>query len=222
MTRTMIFCALVATGCGGSAQGQTSPASPPSPNRDERGQAEEAATPPAALAVVDFWREAGPAMWFAKDPQFDRRFRERFATEYEEAARGELDHWLTTPNGALGLVILLDQYPRNSFRGTPRMYATDSLARRVADEAIRRGHDRSVEPTMQLFVYLPFGHSEDLRDQQRSVELNKHLGEPSLTHAKGHHDIIERFGRFPHRNAILGRTPRPEEIKFLAEGGFAG
>jgi uncharacterized protein (DUF924 family) len=122
----------------------------------------------------------------------------------------------------LGLVILLDQYPRNSFRGTPRMYATDSLARKVADEAIRRGHDRSVEPAMQLFVYLPFGHSEELRDQQRSVELNKRLGEPSLTHAKGHHDIIERFGRFPHRNAILGRIPRREETEFLAEGGFAG
>lgn len=222
MNRMMIFCAMVATGCGGSAQGQPSPASLRQPNRDEPAQAEHAATPAAALAVVDFWREAGPQMWFAKDPAFDRRFRERFATEYEAAARGELEHWLATPNGALGLLLLLDQYPRNSFRGTQRMYATDSLARKVADEAIRRGHDRSVEPTMQLFVYLPFGHSEDLRDQERSVELSKRLGEPSLTHAKGHHDIIKRFGRFPHRNAIMGRTPRPEETKFLAEGGFAG
>jgi uncharacterized protein (DUF924 family) len=222
MTRTMIFCAMVATGCGASAPEQTSPASLRQPTPEEPAHAERLATPAQALAVVDFWREAGPGMWFAKDPAFDRRFRERFAAEYAAAARGELELWLSTPNGALGLLILLDQYPRNSFRGTPRMYATDSLARKVADEAIRRGHDRKVEPAMQLFVYLPFGHSEDLRDQERSVELNERLGEPSLTHAKGHHDIIERFGRFPHRNAILGRTPRPEETKFLAEGGFAG
>jgi uncharacterized protein (DUF924 family) len=222
MTKTMIFCAMVATGCAGGAQVQASPASLRQPRRVEPAEAEHAATPAAALAVVDFWREAGPGMWFAKDRAFDRHFRERFAADYEAAARGELEHWLVTPNGALGLLILLDQYPRNSFRGTPRMYATDSLARKVADEAIRRGHDRSVEPAMQLFVYLPFGHSEDLRDQERCVELNKRLGEPSLTHAKGHHDIIRRFGRFPHRNAILGRSPRPEETKFLAEGGFAG
>lgn len=221
MTRTMIFCAMMATGCAGSGQGQSSP-SLPQPNGRQPAQAEHAATPAAALAVVDFWREAGPSMWFAKDPAFDRRFRERFATDYEAAARGALQHWLATPNGALGLLILLDQYPRNSFRGTPRMYATDSLARKVADEAIRRGHDRNVEQAMQLFVYLPFGHSEDLGDQERCVALNERLGEPSLTHAKGHHDIIKRFGRFPHRNAILGRAPRPEETQFLAEGGFAG
>src|SRR5688572_8290978 len=167
MTRIMIFCAMVATGCGASASGQASPASLREPARDEPAQAEPAVTPAQALAVVEFWREAGPGLWFAKDPAFDRRFRERFATEYELAARGELDHWLATPNGALGLLILLDQYPRTSFRGTPRMYATDSLARKIADEVIQRSHDRTIEPAMQLFVYLPFGHSEDLRDQER-------------------------------------------------------
>jgi uncharacterized protein (DUF924 family) len=222
MTRTMIFCAVVATGCGAGAAQQASPTGVREPARDQPAHAERVATPAEALAVVEFWREAGPGLWFAKDPAFDRRFRERFAQEYEAAARGDLEHWLATPNGALGLLILLDQYPRNSFRGTPRMYATDSLARKVADEAIRRGHDRTIEPAMQLFVYLPYAHSEDLRDQERSVELCKRIGEPSLSHAKGHHDIIKRFGRFPHRNAILGRTPRPEETKFLAEGGFAG
>lgn len=222
MTNTTMFCAMMAMGGAGSAKEHASSANVRQHDADDPAQAEQRAVPAAARGVVDFWREAGPEMWFAKDPAFDGRFRDRFATEYEAAARGELDHWLATPIGALGLLILLDQYPRNSFRGTPRMYATDSLARKVADEAIRRGHDRSVEPAMQIFVYLPLGHSEDLRDQERCVELNKRLGEPSLTHAKGHHDIIERFGRFPHRNAILGRTSRPEETKFLAEGGFAG
>lgn len=182
-------------------------------------------TPEPALdgkAVVDFWRAAGPGMWFAKDPEFDRRFREKFATVYEAAARGELSHWLGSADGALGLVLLLDQYPRNSFRGTPRMYATDALARSVADSAIAAGHDRRVDERMQFFFYLPFGHSENLADQERSVELTRRLGQPTLSHAEGHRDIVRRFGRFPHRNTILGRTPRPEELRFLAEGGFAG
>jgi uncharacterized protein (DUF924 family) len=179
-------------------------------------------TPAEALAVVDFWRDAGPDLWFAKDAEFDRTFRERFMSLYEAAARGELSNWLKTPNGALALVVLLDQYPRNSFRDTPRMYATDADAREIADAAIAAGHDRAVEAELQLFFYLPFGHSEDLADQERSVALARRLGEPTLSHAEHHRDIILRFGRFPHRNWILDRQMRPEEQLYLDYGGFAG
>lgn len=176
----------------------------------------------AAGEVVAFWREAGPERWFAKSSEFDQRFRGRFLALHEAAARGELPSWLANPESALALCLLLDQFPRNAFRGTPRMYATDAMARSVADSAIHCGHDRAIEPALALFMYLPFGHSEDLADQQRSVELSRRLGQPSLAHAEGHRDIVRRFGRFPHRNPILGRTMSPEEQRFLDEGGFAG
>jgi uncharacterized protein (DUF924 family) len=179
-------------------------------------------TPAEALAVVDFWRDAGPDLWFAKDPEFDRTFRERFLSLYEAATRGELRNWLKTPNGALALVVLLDQFPRNSFRDTPRMYATDAAALEIADAAIAAGHDRAVESELQFFFYLPFGHSEDLADQERSVALARRLGEPTLSQAEHHRDIIRRFGRFPHRNTALGRTSTREEQAFLDAGGFSG
>jgi uncharacterized protein (DUF924 family) len=175
-----------------------------------------------ALTVVDFWRAAGPARWFAKDAEFDRRFRERFLSLHEAAARGELTGWLATPNGALALLLLLDQFPRNAFRGTPRMYASDAMAREAAAAALAAGHDRAVESELQLFFYLPFGHSENLAHQERSVALNRRLGERDLSHAQRHRDIVRRFGRFPHRNPILGRTMTPAEQQFLAAGGFAG
>lgn len=175
-----------------------------------------------AAAIVAFWREAGPRMWFAKDDAFDRRFRERFLSLHEAAARGELGAWQATPEGALALMVLLDQFPRNAFRGTPRMYATDTMARELADAAVKAGHDLAVPMELSLFFYLPFGHSENLADQERSVALAQRLGQPSLSHAEGHRDIIRRFGRFPHRNPILGRDMRPEERLFLDEGGFAG
>jgi uncharacterized protein (DUF924 family) len=175
-----------------------------------------------AVAVVEFWREAGPSMWFAKDPAFDRRFRERFALLYEAAARDELRDWLKTPKGALALVLLLDQYPRNSFRGTPRMYATDTLAREVTGQAIEAGHDRTVSNDLAKFFYLPYAHSENLTDQDRGVALVRRLGEPDLAHAEHHRDIIRRFGRFPHRNPILGRAMKPEEQRYLDEGGYKG
>ena len=178
--------------------------------------------PAEAMAVVDFWQEAGPGRWFAKDPAFDRRFRERFLALHEAAARGELNQWTASPHGALGLLLLLDQYPRNAFRGTPRMYDTDATARRVATAALAVGHDQAVPADLRLFMYLPFGHSEDLADQERALALCRRLGQPHLAHAEGHRDIIRRFGRFPHRNPILGRETRPEEQRFLDEGGFAG
>ncbi len=179
-------------------------------------------TPAAALAVVAFWRDAGPQMWFAKDQDFDEVFRNRFLDTYNEAATGALSHWNHTPDGALALAILLDQFPRNCFRGTPRMYLTDRFAREMAKDAIDSGFDMQIGSPMCLFFYLPFAHSEDIADQELSVSLNESLGEPNISHAKRHYDIIRRFGRFPHRNTILKRTMKPEEQRFLDDGGFAG
>ena len=175
-----------------------------------------------AQEVVAFWKNAGPKMWFAKDADFDRRFRERFLAAYEAAARGELSAWLRTPESALALVLLLDQFPRNAFRDTPRMYATDELARSIGDQAIALGYDRLVEEPLQFFFYLPFGHSESLADQERCVALNARFSPEQQKHALGHRDIVRRFGRFPHRNAVLGRTSTEAEVAYLAEGGFAG
>ena len=177
---------------------------------------------PQAASVVHFWHEAGSKLWFAKDAKFDSIFRERFLSLHEAAAQGELAGWLATPNGALALLVLLDQFPRNAFRGTPRMYATDAMAREAAAAAIEAGHDRAVETELQVFFYLPFAHSENLADQERSVALNRRLGQPMLSHAERHRGIVQRFGRFPHRNAILGRAMTGEEQRFLDEGGYAG
>jgi uncharacterized protein (DUF924 family) len=175
-----------------------------------------------ARAVVDFWRAAGPGLWFAKDEAFDRRFRDRFIAAHEAAARGELAAWAASTEGALALVILLDQFPRNAFRGTARMYATDGHARIVADAAIRAGHDLAVDDELAKFFYLPFAHSEDSADQERSVKLAQRLGGRDLSQAVHHRDIIRRFGRFPHRNPLLGRHMKPEEQHYLDNGGFQG
>lgn len=175
-----------------------------------------------AGSVLRFWRDAGPHRWFSKDPAFDHDFCGRFLALHMSAARGELDGWSATPGGALALLILLDQFPRNAFRGTGHMYATDSLARHFARRMVSARHDRRVDHAMRLFCYLPFAHSEDIDDQNRSVALHEALGRPWIDHALDHRSIIERFGRFPHRNAILGRDTAPEERRFLSRGGFAG
>lgn len=172
--------------------------------------------------VVAFWREAGPESWFAADPDFDRKFAEEFAIDFVAAAGGQLGHWLETAEGALALAILLDQYPRNSFRGTLWMYSTDTVARIVADIAIQKGFDQKFEGLLPLFFYLPFGHSEVLTDQERAVTLCQRFGEPSVSHAQRHFGIIKRFGRFPHRNPLLRRKMRPEEQAYLDNGGFRG
>jgi uncharacterized protein (DUF924 family) len=172
--------------------------------------------------VVQFWQAAGPAKWFAKDVEFDREFRERFLKAHESASRGELDAWTSSPVGSLGLLLLLDQFPRNAFRGTPRAYATDTLARHHAHRVLALGHDQSVDPMLRLFFYLPFGHSESLLDQERCIALSEPLGPEIMKHARGHYDIIARFGRFPHRNALLERPSSVAELEFLAQGGFGG
>lgn len=173
-------------------------------------------------AVLRFWRDAGPKRWFARDDAFDAEFRVRFLPTHEAAAAGRLQDWLRSADGALALVLLLDQFPRNAFRGTPRMYASDAQAREAADAAIRAGFDGAVDAELRPFFYLPFMHSERLEDLERCVALNTRVGGESLRFARHHRDIVARFGRFPHRNAILGRASSPEEEQFLEEGGFGG
>ena len=178
-------------------------------------------TPAQALAVVDFWRQSSND-WFSKSARFDRQFRERFLALHEAAASGALADWNHTPQGALALQILLDQFPRNAFRGTARMYASDRLARSYARSALTAGWMEAVAPALQLFFCLPFAHSEELADQEVSVQLNTRLGASARAHALRHRDIIARFGRFPHRNALLARPTRAAEQAFLDGGGFAG
>jgi uncharacterized protein (DUF924 family) len=173
--------------------------------------------------VISFWREAGPEKWFSKDEAFDQACRDRFMPTYEAAARGDLNEWELTPDGALAVILLLDQFPRNMFRGQRETYKTDPVALMAADRAIERGFDHKVEPLFRRFFYLPFMHSESLADQERSVTLNEALGDAdSVKYAHHHHDIVARFGRFPHRNAILGRETTPEEEAFLKESDFRG
>jgi uncharacterized protein (DUF924 family) len=174
--------------------------------------------------VVAFWRDAGPDRWFAKDEGFDALCRARFLATYEAAARGDLNDWELVAEGALAVVLLLDQFPRNMFRGTRRAYQTDATARDTADRAIERGFDKQVDPELRVFFYLPFDHSEDPADQERSVALHEAAGDAEgLKWGRHHRDLIARFGRFPHRNAILGRESTPEEQAYLAEeGAFKG
>jgi uncharacterized protein (DUF924 family) len=174
-----------------------------------------------AADVVRFWR-AAHADWFSQHPAFDRRVRKCFLGLHLSAARRKCDAWANTPEGSLALLILLDQFPRNAFRGTARMYTTDALARHFARMALSIGYIEAVDVDLRLFFCLPFAHSEDGGDQDLSVVLNARLGQPWLAHAEGHRDIIRRFGRFPHRNAMLGRRTTQEEQAFLDGGGFAG
>jgi uncharacterized protein (DUF924 family) len=179
-------------------------------------------TPDEALRLIDFWRQAGRELWFAKDPAFDELFTESFMQLYEAAANGQLDYWTSTACGSLALIILLDQFPRNAFRGTPRAYATDAHARRIAMLATSWGHDLMIDLDLRVFVYMPFGHSESLADHKRGGELMEHMGPPYTDHAKKYLAVIERFGRYPHRNPILGRETTSDEEEFLRNGGFSG
>ncbi|MGZ5872212.1 MAG: DUF924 family protein [Bradyrhizobium sp.] len=173
--------------------------------------------------ILAFWREAGGGRWYKKDAAFDATIRNRFLGLWREAAAGERSSWETSDDGALALVIVLDQFPRNMFRNDIRAYSSDALAREVAGRAIARGSDRRVEKALLEFLYMPFTHSERLDDQERCVELFRKAGDPeNLRYAEGHAAIIRRFGRFPHRNRILGRTTTSEEQAFLDQGGFSG
>jgi uncharacterized protein (DUF924 family) len=176
-----------------------------------------------AVEVLAFWRAAGAAKWFKKDAVFDAEIASRFSALWRDAAEGVLADWEAAPESALALVILLDQFPRNLFRGKADAFATDAIARAVAERAIARGFDQKIPVSERLFFYLPFEHSENLADQERAVALVSTLADADLVRwAEQHADIIRRFGRFPHRNSVLGRASTQEEQQFLDAGGFAG
>ncbi|MFV0280616.1 MAG: DUF924 family protein [Rhodoblastus sp.] len=176
-----------------------------------------------AREIVDFWVEAGPERWFAPDPDFDATTRARFLDPHEAAVRGDLPGWDETPEGALALILLTDQFPRNMFRGQPRAFASDVFALRIAQRAIACAFDRAYQAPLRRFFYLPFMHAEDLAMQKRCEALCAAAGDQEgLEFAIVHREIIEKFKRFPHRNPILGRTMSAEEQAFLDAGGFSG
>jgi uncharacterized protein (DUF924 family) len=173
--------------------------------------------------VLDFWCAAGPDRWWYKDDAFDTEIRDRFTDVWNAARSGQLSAWQATDNGTLALIIVLDQFPRNMFRNDARAFATDAMAREVASRAIAEGRDHRIEALLRVFIYIPFMHSENLADQERCVALLHQSGdEENLRFAELHADIIRKFGRFPHRNPVLGRDTNPEEAAFLESGGFAG
>ena len=173
-----------------------------------------------ATELVDFWRDAGMAKWFRGGDAFDAECRARWLDAHFAAARREFDDWMEDAEGALALVLLLDQIPRNVFRDSGHAFATDPLALHYANRAIDAGHDAKIDAGMRFFFYLPFEHSEAIADQDRAVELFTSLGNANLLgYANAHRDVIARFGRFPHRNAALGRSNSPGEQAWLDAGG---
>jgi uncharacterized protein (DUF924 family) len=185
-----------------------------------------------AKAILDFWFGASGSaeygksrsVWFKKDDAFDGEIAARFGTILRAAAAGRYDPWQATPNGALALIILLDQFPRNMYRGTAASFSCDEQAQRIAGNAVAHGFDRGLLPVERSFVYLPFEHAENLASQRKSLQLFATLrNDPgsagNMDYARRHHAIVARFGRFPHRNEILGRKSTPEEIEFLKQPG---
>jgi uncharacterized protein (DUF924 family) len=181
-----------------------------------------------AREVLQFWfgnvRGDRRKAWFFKDPAFDAEIRTRFLTLHEAAARGELAVWKDDPEGALALIVLTDQFPRNMFRGEARAFATDPIALGVARHVIEKDWDTDMLPVERMFAYLPYEHSEVLADQERSMQLFAPLAafketEDTADYARRHWEIVKRFGRFPHRNAALGRAGTAEETEFLLRPG---
>ncbi|MCW8828122.1 MAG: DUF924 domain-containing protein [Gammaproteobacteria bacterium] len=171
-----------------------------------------------AAGLLEFWfSEEVSRRWFRSTPQFDEALRRRYEPLVVAALQGELRKWAATPRGALALVLLLDQLPLNIYRGQARGFVGEQQAREVAAAALEQGWDRQLSEKEKAFLYIPFMHSENLADQQRAVALYRAAGlEGNLRWAEHHCDIIRRFGRFPHRNAILGRESTPEELDWLA------
>ena len=192
---------------------------------------------PAPAAILSFW--FGPPTdpdyghyrkaWFTKSADFDKQIRQQFLGDYEKAAAGEYASWQAEPLSAVALLLLLDQFPRNLFRGEPRSFATDAQALGVAQQLVNTGIDKTLMPAHRFFVYVPFEHSEDIAHQNRCVELMSALVHEEgdldeglkggLDYAIRHRDVIERFGRFPHRNEILGRQSTPAEVEYLKQPG---
>jgi len=182
--------------------------------------------------ILDFWfgkpedADYGKIrkFWFTKNREFDQEVRSRFLSVYQQAAAGQLDEWQTSPESCLALIILLDQFPRNMFRSQPQAFATDPQALGIAQYAITQGFDQQLLPIQRWFIYMPFEHSENLGHQRQSVELFSTLKDDpdcasGIDYAHRHLKVIERFGRFPHRNQILGRESTPEEVEFLQQPG---
>jgi len=185
-----------------------------------------------ANQILDFWfgkpdeADYGKPrkVWFTKNPEFDQEVRSRFLIDYQQAAAGHLDDWKASPLGCLALIILLDQFPRNMFRGQPQTFATDPQALAYAHHTVAQGFDKELLPIQRCFVYLPFEHSENLAHQRQAIELFSTLKDypecaSGVDYAHRHLKVIERFGRFPHRNEILGRETTPEEAEFLKQPG---
>lgn len=185
-----------------------------------------------ATEILEFWfgREGEASYgrsrkeWFSKNPEFDQEMRDRFLYTYQRAANGELDSWKSSANSCLALIILLDQFPRNMFRGQPEAFATDSKALETAQYGISQSYDKEMLPVQRWFFYLPFEHSENLGHQQQAVDLFSTLSDDSdsqspIEYAHKHLAVIQRFGRFPHRNSILKRESTSEEIEFLKQPG---
>ena len=198
--------------------------------RDDRHEPRGVKVTPEEVLAFWFGREGEEGYgelreaWFSRDPDFDREIRDRFEEVYEEAVADELETWKEEAQSCLALIVVLDQFPRNMFRGDARMYAADGLALAAARHAVERAYDRELPPFQRMFVYLPFEHSENLENQRFSVELFRRLSEEIgsedlMVYAVQHLRIVERFGRFPHRNEILGRRTTPEEAEFLKEPG---
>jgi uncharacterized protein (DUF924 family) len=175
--------------------------------------------------ILTFWfSERVKPLWYNSTPEFDRELRDKYMDTYQAALNGELSVWEETPQGALALVICLDQFPLNMFRNKAESFAGEAPSRQVAAMAIKKGFDQSLEGVQKAFLYLPYMHSEELTDQDRVLELFSKAGlEDNLKWANHHRDIVKRFGRFPHRNAILGRQNTPEEIAYLqSDEAFTG
>ncbi len=175
-----------------------------------------------AAQVVSFWEEAGPAAWYSQDDGFDQSIRDQFGPTWQAAHDGTLEDWAVDPEGGLGLIILLDQMPRNMFRDDPRAFATDAQALEVSGKMLAENWDRDIHGAMRQFIYMPFMHSEDIAHQDIGVDLmetrmtvgNNHI------HARAHREIIRRYGRFPYRNDVLGRETTQAEQEMLDQGGY--
>lgn len=174
--------------------------------------------------IIDFWAAAGPEGWYRQDEAFDATIRDRFLPDWEEARAGRREGWVNGPDGALAYLILTDQFPRNMFRGDPRSFATDALALAAARRAVEADWDMGIAEPMRQFFYLPFMHAEDPDAQARCcaliAERLPQTGADNLRHAEAHAWVIDRFGRFPYRNAALERDTSADEAAFLAEGGY--
>ncbi len=180
------------------------------------------ATTDKALEILDFWWSAGPPKWFKGGEAFDNEIREKFGSDVEAAGRGDYDDWTKTPHGTLALLLLLDQFSRNIYRGTAKAFAFDARALKVAFESLNKNFHKAFPKSSHTFFFLPFEHSEEIDMQDLSVDLFRALGDHEAYHyALVHMDVIRRFGRFPHRNEFLDRKSTPEELEFLKTGGFS-